>query len=87
MFSQPVTKDFVLRQLDKLSPDSLVEVARFIEFLQFNTQQPLHEGASGEHAAFGIWADHTQAGEPATFASKLRQQIETRQDAAANTPD
>ena len=87
MLSQPVTKDFVLHQLDKLSSDRLAEVARFIESLQFRTRLPLRESVSGEHAAFGIWADYQEADEPAIFALKLRRQIETRQDAATNTPD
>ncbi|MBU0510371.1 MAG: hypothetical protein KKD28_15205 [Chloroflexi bacterium] len=87
MLSQPVTKDFVLHQLDKLSSDRLAEVARFIESLQFRTRVPLRESVSGEHAAFGIWADYPEADEPAIFALKLRRQIETRQDAATNTPD
>ncbi len=87
MFSQPVKKDFVSRQLDKLSPEKLAEVARFIEFLQFTPSQPLRESVSGEGAAFGMWKDYPEAGDPAAFALKLRQKIETRQDATANTPD
>jgi len=47
-----VTKEFIFRQLDTLSVDGLVEVAQFIEFLQFRGQA-LHPSASGEHTAFG----------------------------------
>jgi len=79
MVFQQVTKEFVLRQLDTLSMDGLVEVAQFIEFLQFRGQA-LQPSASGEHAAFGIWADYPEANDPAAFALKLRQNMENRQN-------
>ena len=79
MLSQQVTKEYIFRQLDTLSSDGLVEVAQFIEFLQFRGQQPLKPLASGEHAAFDIWADYPEAKDPAAFASKLRQNMEKRQ--------
>lgn len=79
MLSQQVTKDFIFRQLDTLSVDGLVEVAQFIEFLQFRGQT-LQPSASGEHLAFGIWADYPEAKDSAAFALKLRQNIETRQN-------
>jgi len=74
MVSQQVTKEFIFRQLDTLSTDALVEVAQFIEFLQFRGQS-LQPFASGEHTVFGIWADYPEASDPATFALKLCQQI------------
>ena len=74
MVSQQVTKEFIFRQLDTLSTDALVEVAQFIEFLQFRGQA-LQPSASGEHTAFGIWADYPETNDPAAFASKLRQQL------------
>jgi hypothetical protein len=80
MLSQSVTKDFILRQLEKLPPDGLLEVAQFIEFLQFQARQPVRQKTSGKRAAFGIWADYPEAQDPAAFAEKLRRQIETRQD-------
>ena len=80
MLSQPVTKEYISRQLDTLPSDALVEVAQFIEFLQFRGQQPVRPSASGEHAAFGIWADYPEAKDPAAFALKLRQEMEKRQD-------
>ncbi|MDL1909507.1 hypothetical protein FBQ81_02260 [Chloroflexi bacterium CFX6] len=79
MVSQQVTKEFIFRQLDTLSKDALVEVAQFIEFLQFRGQT-LRPSTSGEHAAFGIWADYPEASDPAAFALKLRQDMERRQD-------
>jgi hypothetical protein len=79
MLSQPVTKEYIFRQLDTLSSDALVEVAQFIEFLQFRGQASLKPLASGEHAAFGIWADYPEAQDPVAFAAKLRQDMEKRQ--------
>ena len=79
MSSQQAIKDFIFRQLDTLSMDGLVEVAQFIEFLQFRGQA-LQPSASGEHLAFGIWADYPEATDPAAFALKLRQNIETRRN-------
>ena len=78
MVSQQVTKEFIFRQLDTLSTDALVEVAQFIEFLQFR-EQALQPSAAGEHTGFGIWADFPEANDPAAFAVKLRQDMETRQ--------
>lgn len=80
MLSQPVSKDFLLRQLEKLPPERLAEVARFIEFLQFQSGQMIRRRTSGRRKAFGIWADYPEAQDPVTFAAKLRRQIETRQD-------
>ena len=80
MLSQQVTKETIFRQLDTLSTDSLVEVAQFIEFLQFRGKQSLKPPAAGEHAAFGIWADYPEANDPAAFAMKLRQNMEKRQN-------
>lgn len=79
MLSQQITKDFILRQLEKLSPDSLQEVAQFIEFVQFQAQQPVKQPkASQKHSAFGLWAKHPEAQYPAAFAQTLRQKIEKR---------
>lgn len=80
MFSQQVTREFVLRQLEKLPPDRLSEVARFIEFLQFQSGQTIRRRTASKRKAFGIWADYPEAQDPAAFAAKLRRQIETRQD-------
>ena len=80
MVAQPVTKDFVVRQIEKLSQDGLVEVAQFIEFLQFREQGPIQAAVPGAHSAFGIWADYPKAQDPASFALKLRQNMERRQD-------
>ena len=79
MAFQQITKQFIARQLDFLSKDGLVEVAQFIEFLQFRSQ-PLKPAVTGEHAAFGIWADYPEANDPAAFALKLRQNMEKRQN-------
>ncbi len=82
MLSQQTTKDFILRQLEKLPPDGLVEVAQFIEFLQFQAKQPSQRASvARKHVAFGIWANRPEAQDPATFAENLRQQVEKRQDA------
>ncbi len=81
MSSKPVSKEYITRQLETLTPEGLLEVAQFIEFLQYRAQQPAPLGDSGEHSAFGIWADYPEAQDSAAFAAKLRQMIETRQDA------
>lgn len=80
MVTQQVTKEFIVRQIEKLSQDGLVEVAQFIEFLQFREQGPIQAPVSGAHSAFGIWADNPEANDPAAFALKLRQKMERRQD-------
>ena len=78
MFSQPITKEFIFHQLDRLSSDGLMEVAQFIEFLQFRGQQAVSANFSGEHIAFGIWADYPETNDPAAFALNLRQNMEKR---------
>lgn len=78
LFSQPITKEFIFHQLDRLSSDGLMEVAQFIEFLQFRGQQAVSANSSGEHIAFGIWADYPEANDPAAFALNLRQNMEKR---------
>ena len=80
MITQQITKDFIVRQIEKLSQDGLVEVAQFIEFLQFREQGPIQAAVSGAHSAFGIWADYPEAQDPASFALKLRQNMESRRD-------
>ena len=81
MLNQQVTKDFILRQLEQLPPDGLAEVAQFIEFLQFQARQA-EPKSRGTHprAAFGIWANHPEAQDPAGYAQTLRQKLEKRQD-------
>ncbi len=80
MITQQITKDFIVRQIEKLSQDGMVEVAQFIEFLQFREQGPIQAAVSGAHSAFGIWADYPEAQDPASFALKLRQNMESRRD-------
>jgi hypothetical protein len=76
MITQQVTKEFLARQIEKLSQDELVEVAQFIEFLQFREQGPIQPAGSGLPSAFGIWADYPEAQDPASFAVKLRRNME-----------
>ena len=80
MLSSKTAKEYIFRQLDLLTKDSLVEVAQFIEYLQFRGQPTLKSATSGGHVAFGIWADYPEASDPAAFAQKLRQNMEKRQD-------
>jgi hypothetical protein len=80
----PISREEVLRQLELLSPESLAEVAQFIEFLRFRDRQPVAQNVVERNAAFGIWADYSEANEPATFAMKLRQKLEARQDDLSN---
>ena len=80
MITLQVTKDLIARQIEKLSQDELVEVAQFIEFLQFREQGPIQPAGSGESSAFGLWADYPEAQDPDSFAMKLRRNMENRQD-------
>jgi len=80
MVTQQVTKDFIVRQIEKLSQDGLVEVAQFIEFLQFREQGPIQAAIPGAHSAFGVWSDYPEAKDPIAFALKLRQNMERRLD-------
>ena len=61
MVTHHVTKDFIVRQIEKLSQDGLIEVAQFIEFLQFREPGPIQAAGSGAHSAFGVWADYPEA--------------------------
>jgi len=79
--SDVVLKEKVLRQIEALPPNGLAEVARFIEFLQFQSRQTaVRAGKPGKRSAFGIWADYPEAQDAVAFAKKLRQRIEMRQD-------
>ena len=81
MLTQQVTKDFILRQLEKLPPDGLAEVAQFIEFLQFQAGQTGRKlQPVKKRSAFGMWANRPEAQDPVAFAEELRRKIETRQD-------
>lgn len=83
MTTEFVKKDDLLRQLDNLTPENLAEVARFIEFLKFKPKAISTKEKTGEHVAFGIWADYPEAENPASFAKELRSKIEKRDDDAA----
>lgn len=78
MAAPQVTKDFLVRQIEMLSQDGLMEVAQFIEFLQFRQQGTVQTAVPGAHVAFGIWADYAEAKNPAAFAAILREKMETR---------
>ena len=80
MITQQVTKEFLARQIEKLSQEELVEVAQFIEFLQFREQGLIQPAGSGVPSAFGIWADYPEAQDPASFAMRLRRNLESRRD-------
>ena len=82
MLPEQATKHFILRQLETLPPQGLAEVAQFIEFLQYQSSQPVKTRKTGARkpAAFGIWADRAEAQNPAQFAQSLRQKMESRQD-------
>ena len=80
MLNQQINKEFLLQQLEKLPPEGLAEVAKFIEFLQFRQQKPVQKVAQGKHTAFGIWANRPEAADPVAFAQTIRQRIEKRQD-------
>jgi hypothetical protein len=75
----PVLKEQVLQQIEALPPDRLAEVARFLEFLQFQEEKlVVRKKASGKLTGFGMWADYPEAQDPVAFAQKLRQQVGMR---------
>lgn len=80
MVTQHITKDFIVRQIEQLSQDGLIEVAQFIEFLQFREHASVQPALSGVSSAFGIWADYPKAQDPAVFAATLRQNMERHRD-------
>lgn len=82
MLPEQAIKHFILRQSETLPPQGLVEVAQFIEFLQYQSNQPskARKIVTRKPAAFGIWADRAEAQKPAQFAQSLRQKMEKRED-------
>lgn len=78
----PVTSDTLADKLKALSPETLAEVVRFIEFLEFKTQSPvgLPSESRARHPAFGLWADRPETQDTVTFTSGLRHNIEARRD-------
>ena len=80
MAFQQIKKETVLRQLEQLPPNRLLEVSQFIEFLQSQLQQPARRKNSRKHSAFGMWADYPEAQDSVAFAETLRRKIELRQD-------
>jgi hypothetical protein len=77
-----VSSDTLVEKLKALPPESLAEVERFIEFLQFKTQSPVSSPSESgvRHPAFGLWADRPETQESVTFTSMLRRNIEERRD-------
>jgi hypothetical protein len=77
-----VTSDTLVEKLKALPPESLAEVVRFIEFLEFKTQwsvtSPAESGS--RHPAFGLWADRVKSQDTVAFTSTLRRSIEERRD-------
>jgi hypothetical protein len=77
-----VTSDTLVKKLKALPPESLAEVVRFIEFLEFKTQSPvgLPSQSRARHPAFGLWADRPETQDTVAFMSGLRYNIEARRD-------
>ena len=77
-----ITSDTLVEKLKALPPESLAEVVRFIEFLQFKTQSPVGSPSESgpRHPAFGLWADRPETQDTIAFTSALRHNIETRRD-------
>ena len=88
-----VIREQLHQQIDDLPDDVVKQIADFTSAVSrfFRKDDKVEysledvERNSGEHTAFGMWANHPEANEPAVFASKLRRQIETREDATTNT--
>jgi hypothetical protein len=77
-----ITSDTLVEKLKALPPESLAEVERFIEFLEFKTQSPAGSppDSRARHPAFGLWADRPETEDTITFTSRLRHNIEERRD-------
>jgi hypothetical protein len=77
-----VTSDTLVEKLKALPPESLAEVERFIEFLEFKTQSPVGSPSQSgtKHPAFGLWADRPETQDTVAFTSTLRRHIEERRD-------
>jgi len=82
-----VTSDTLVDKLKALPPESLAEVVRFIEFLEFKTQWSVSAPSESraKHPAFGLWADRAEVQNGVTFTSALRQNIEARRDSDGDT--
>ena len=86
----PITSDSVAQRLKDLPPESIAEVARFIEFLQFKARPAVDVSprALTEHPAFGLWADRKEIEDAVDFTRDLRRMIEERRDSYADhAPD
>jgi hypothetical protein len=77
-----VTSDTLVEKLKALPPETLAEVVRFIEFLEFKTQSPVGSPSksTARHPAFGLWADRPETQDTTSFTSTLRRSIEERRD-------
>jgi len=77
-----VTSDTLVDKLKALPPESLAEVERFIEFLEFKTQWSVSAPSESraKHPAFGLWADRFEPRGSVAFTSTLRHSIEARRD-------
>ena len=77
---QPITHEAVAQKLSALSPNNLTEVARFIDYVQFRSDQGSAKRTFAQHPAFGIWADREDIQDTVKFARDLRRKVERRQD-------
>jgi hypothetical protein len=77
---QPITVEAVARKLSALSPNNLTEVARFIDYVQFRSDQGSAKRSLAQHPAFGIWADREEIEDTVKFARELRRKVERHQD-------
>ncbi len=83
-----VIRERLHQQIDDLPNEAVKQIADFTfalsQFFHKDTKDEysLEDGerVSGEDAAFGMWADHPEAIEPTAFATKLRHQIEMREE-------
>jgi hypothetical protein len=78
----PVTSETLVEKLKALPPESLAEVVRFIEFLEFKTQWAVSAPSEfgTRHPAFGLWADRLESQDTIAFTSALRRNLEERRD-------
>jgi len=77
---QPITYEAVAQKLSALSPNNLTEVARFIDYVQFRSEQGSAKRTLAQHPAFGIWADREEIENTVKFARELRRKVEGHQD-------
>ena len=83
MIKRPISQEALMQKVAELPPDGLAAVVRFIDSWQLKVRSPTGTSTpgTGEHPAFGLWADRTNIQDSVVFTQQLRRRIEERRDA------